>query len=143
LAIGGVLAATLAAAALLLLTVRSAPREVGVEMAQALTAPIMEQAGHGFAGPPAPSPRDRGFLLGAVIDLSRPRKSTGLVAEHELELARTLAERALDGLDDAPDSPEERRLRLLGGCGAILVAPEDRKACEAGLEDYQRRRDSY
>jgi len=141
-AIAGVLAATIAAAIFLVVSVQSATREVDVEMAQQLTSSIMTQSGHGFAGPPEPTPRERGFLLGAVMDLSRPRKATGQVAANEVDLARELADRALDGLD-APESAEERRQRLLGGCAAILVDPADRKACEDGLADYQRRRDAY
>ncbi len=141
-AIAGVLAATIAAAVFLVVSVQSATREVDVEMAQHLTSTIIDQSGHGFAGPPEPTPRERGFLLGAVMDLSRPRKATGQVADKEVDLARELADRALDGLD-APESAEDRRQRLLGGCAAILVDPADRKACEEGLADYQRRRDAY
>lgn len=143
LAIFGVLAATIAAAVVLVTNVKSAPREVDIEMAQSLVAPIMDQAGHGFAGAPVPTARERGFLLGAIIDLSRPRKATGSVGASELELAQTLADRALEGLDDAPDAAEDRRQRLLGGCAAILPGAEERKACEEGLADYQRRRDAY
>jgi hypothetical protein len=141
-AIAGVLAATIAAAIFLVVSVQSATREVDVEMAKHLTSTIMDQSGHGFAGPPEPTPRERGFLLGAVMDLSRPRKATGQVSAAEVDLARELADRALDGLD-APESAEDRRQRLLGGCAAILVDPADRKACEEGLADYQRRRDAF
>jgi len=141
-AIAGVLAATIAAAIFLVMSVQSATREVDVEMAEHLTATIMSQAGQGFAGPPEPTARERGFLLGAVMDLSRPRKATGQVADKEVDLARELADRALDGLD-APESAEDRRQRLLGGCAAILVDPTDRKACAEGLADYQRRRDAF
>jgi hypothetical protein len=143
LAIFGVLAATLAAAAFIAVSVGKTAREVDIGMAQALVGPILDQAGHGFAGAPIPSPRERGFLLGAVIDLSRPRKATGQVGETELALARDLADRALEGLADAPDATEDRRQRLLGGCAAILTDPAERKDCEDGLADYQRRRDAY
>lgn len=143
LAIFGVLAATIAAAAFIAVSVGKTAREVDVDMAQTLVGPLLDQAGHGFAGAPIPSPRERGFLLGAVIDLSRPRKATGQVGETELALARDLADRALDGLDDAPDAVEERRQRMLGGCAAILKDPSERKDCEEGLADYQRRRDAY
>lgn len=142
LAIFGVLAATIAAAAFIAVSVGKTAREVDVGMAQALVSPILDQGGHGFAGAPIPSPRERGFLLGAVIDLSRPRKATGQVGETELALARDLADRALEGLD-APDATEDRRQRLLGGCAAILTDPTERKDCEEGLADYQRRRDAY
>lgn len=142
LAIFGVLAATIAAAAFIAVSVGKTPREVDVGMAQTLVGPILDQGGHGFAGAPIPTPRERGFLLGAVIDLSRPRKATGQVGETELALARDLADRALEGLD-APDATEDRRQRLLGGCAAILTDPAERQACEEGLADYQRRRDAY
>ena len=143
LAIFGVLAATIVAAVFIAVSVGKTPREVDIGMAQALVGPIMDQGGHGFAGAPIPTPRERGFLIGAVTDLSRPRKATGQVGDNELELARNLADRALEGLDDAPDAAEDRRQRLLGGCAAILSTPDDRKACEDGLADYQHRRDAY
>lgn len=142
LAIFGVLAATVAAAVFIAVSVGKTTREVDVMMAEALVGPILDQGGHGFAGAPVPTPRERGFLIGAITDLSRPRKATGQVGDSELDLARNLAERALEGLD-APDAAEERRQRLLGGCAAILQDPEERRACEEGLADYQRRRDAY
>jgi hypothetical protein len=142
LAVFGVLAATIAASVFIAVSVGKSPREVDASMAQALVGPLLDQGGHGFAGAPVPTPRERGFLIGAITDLSRPRKATGQVGAEELELARTLAERALEGLE-APDDDKARRQRLLGGCAAVLPDPDERKACEEGLADYQRRRDDY
>lgn len=142
--IGGVIAATLAAAALLLIGVQRADPEIDARMAQVLVDDALGSQGFGFGGAAAPSVEQRGFLLGAVIDLSRPRKRTGQSAPTEIELARSLADRALEGLPGAPgaDDLEARRVRALGGCGAIFLADADRSACERGLASYLARRDA-
>ncbi len=135
-------AAVLAAAAALFLVIgRSAPPEVDAAMALALTAEVNPDGGMGFAGAAPPSARDRGFLIGAVIDLSRKRHDGTTPGEPERSLALSLADRALSGLD-TPMAGEAARTRALGGCAAILVDDADRSACEKGLADYITRRDA-
>ena len=141
--IGGVIAATLAAAALLLVGVQQSDPEIDARMAQVLVDDALGTRGFGFAGAAAPTVEQRGFLLGAVIDLSRPRKRTGQSAPTELELARTLADRALEGLPGSPaDDLEARRVRALGGCGAVFADTAERNTCERGLASYLARRDA-
>lgn len=135
-------AAVLAAAAALFLVLgRGAPPDVNAAMALALTAEVAPDGGMGFAGSAPPSARDRGFLIGAVIDLSRDRKDGTKPGEPERSLAVSLADRALKGLD-VPADGEAVRARALGGCAAILVDAADRSACEKGLADYIARRDA-
>lgn len=142
----------LAAAAALLLVVRpwtggggqgaEAPaREVTAQLVGSLTQGIGEETGHGFGGPLGPSPRDRGFLLGGVLDLSEPKPNGPPRSAADLELARALVDRALVGLD-APDSPEERLQRARAGCGALLSDAAERISCETGMADYRARRDA-
>ena len=138
LAIGGAVLA--AAAAVFLLIGRNAPPDVDAPMALALTAEIAPDGGMGFAGSAPPSARDRGFLIGAVIDLSRNRKDGTKPGEPERSLATTLADRALKGLDGPTDGAALERAR--GGCAAILVHAADRSDCELGLADYIARRDA-
>jgi hypothetical protein len=139
--IGGVILAIAAAALFIVQGIGGASREVDVQMAKNLVSGLASNTGFGFAGD-GPSPRERGFLLGAIADLARPRKATGQVAEAEQGLARELTERALAGLE-VPDGAEARLERALGGCGAIFERPADRTECEAGHADYIRRRDAY
>lgn len=134
-------ATALAAAALVFVLTRPrAAHEVDASVATALVAELPDDGGYGFAGAAPPNAHDRGFLVGAVIDLSKRREHRS--AEPELALARELSERALRGLT-APDDAEARRQRVLGGCAAILEDAADRSACERGLADYAARRDAF
>lgn len=131
----------LAAAALVFVVTRPrSAHEVDVASARAIVAALPEDAGFGFAGGAPPSAHDRGFLVGAVIDLSKRREHRS--AEPELALARELSDRALRGLR-APEDAEARLQRVLGGCAAILEDASDRSACERGLADYVARRDAF
>jgi hypothetical protein len=142
--IGGVILAIAAAALFIVNGIGRGPREVDAQMANNLVKSVdsLNAPGFGFAGESAPSARDRGFLLGAIADLARPRKATGQTAEAEMTLARELTDRALAGLE-APEDPNARVQRALGGCGAILSDPNERAACESGFADYLKRRDAY
>ena len=95
--------------------------DVDATIAEALTRDIAPDSGFGFGGAAEPTARDRGFLIGAVIDLSKPRASGQPSGAAEVALAQTLASRALQGLD-APDDKEARRQRALGGCAAVFGA---------------------
>lgn len=138
----GAVVALAAAVVFVVMALQRAEPEIDVATARALVADVAPEQGFGFGGAEAPSARDRGFLLGAVIDLSRPRSATGEPGASELELARKLAVRALAGLP-APDDAEARRARALGGCAAILIDGAERGACEAGLSEYLSRRDAF
>ena len=138
----GALLAVAAAAVFIVISLRGAEPEVDAATVATLVEDLHPQQGFGFGGAAAPTPRDRGFLLGAVIDLSRPRKASGQLGTAELELARTLTDRALAGLP-APEDAEARRARATGGCGAILIDAAERNACERGLTEYLVRRDAY
>jgi len=134
----------LAAAAAIFLVMRggSGPPDVDARIASLLVAEVAPESGFGFAGASPPTARDRGFLLGAVIDLSRPRKDKTPPAAPETSLARDLVDRTLVGLS-APEDAEARRQRVISGCAAILIDPADRSACEKGLADYIARRDAF
>lgn len=138
----GAVVALAAAAVFVVMALQRAEPEIDAATASALVADLAPEQGFGFGGAEAPSARDRGFLLGAVIDLSRPRSATSEAGASELELARKLADRALTGLP-APDDAEARRARAVGGCAAILVDGAERGACEAGLSEYLSRRDAF
>jgi len=137
-------AIVLAAAAAVFLVVSGGARtpDVDARMASLLVEEVAPEGGFGFAGASPPSARDRGFLLGAVIDLSRARKTKQPPAAPEISLAQQLADRTLLGLA-APDDAEARRQRVISGCSAILVEAADRSACERGLADYIARRDAF
>ncbi|MFO0744348.1 MAG: hypothetical protein U1F43_01570 [Myxococcota bacterium] len=139
---GGLLA--LAAAVLLIVKPwggSDTGRDVSSELAALLTHDIVENTGFGFGGAVEPSAHDRGFLLGAVIDLSRPRRDGKAPGKDEIELARKLATVAQSGLD-APDDAEARRVRALGGCAAILGDDPERSDCERGIISYATARDN-
>jgi len=138
----GALVALAAAVVFVVMALQPHEPEVDAATATALVADLLPEEGFGFGGAASPSPRDRGFLLGAVIDLSRDKKATGAPGPAELELARRLASRALTGLS-APDDAEARRTRVVGGCGAILIDAAERNACEQGLSEYLTRRDAF
>lgn len=141
----GIGAAILALAAAIFLVVRSGgdkgPPDVTAELAAVLTQDIAADSGFGFGGAVEPSARDRGFLIGAVIDLSKQRQSGATAGPAELELARKLATKALMGLD-APDDGEARRQRALGGCAAVFGDDPERGECEQGLSAYLTARDN-
>ncbi|MCC6619980.1 MAG: hypothetical protein IT385_01915 [Deltaproteobacteria bacterium] len=142
LALGGSIVLAIAAA-LLLVTRGDAPvsRPISAEVAEILTRDIASDEGFGFGGGVEPNAHDRGFLLGAIIDLSRQREDGRQPGATELALARKLAVRALRGLD-APDDPEAQRMRSLGGCAAILGDDPERSDCERGMMSYVTARDS-
>jgi len=132
------------AAALLIITRLGGapvPRPISMEVAELLTRDIAADAGFGFGGGVEPSAHDRGFLIGAVMDLSRQRDDGRAPGDAELQLARKLATRALHGLD-APDDAEGRRMRTLGGCAAILGDDPERADCERGMMSYTTARDN-
>jgi hypothetical protein len=133
-----------AAAAIIFMVTRPnvAHPDVDARTAQVLLGDLAGDGGMGFAGAAPPSAHDRGFLLGAVIDLSRPRQDGAAPAQSEVVLARDLVERTLKGLA-APDDDAARTRRVLGGCGAILIDAGERAACERGLADYIARRDAF
>ncbi len=142
--IGGVVLAIAAAALFIVNGIGKGPREVDAQMATNLVKSVesLNAQGFGFAGESAPSARDRGFLLGAIADLAKPRKASGQTADAEMNLARELADRALAGLE-TPEDAAARVERALGGCGAILKDQAERTDCEAGFADYIKRRDAY
>jgi len=88
--IGGVILAIAAAALFIVNGIGRGAREVDAQMANNLIKSVesLNTQGFGFAGENAPSARDRGFLLGAIADLARPRKATGQTADAEMSLAR-------------------------------------------------------
>lgn len=143
LVLGGSIVLAMAAAFLLVTRLGSAPapRPISSEVAELLTRDIAKDDGFGFGGGVEPNAHDRGFLLGAIIDLSRQRSDGSEPGSSELQLARKLATRALRGLD-APDDAEQQRLRSLGGCAAILGDDPERQDCERGMMSYVTARDS-
>lgn len=140
--LAGAFAVVAAAALIFLVTRPGPPPHVDAAVASALTADLVEDHALGFGGAAQPTARDRGFLLGALIDLSRPNPDGTPRAAADSALALTLAERALSGLA-APEEPARRLARALGGCASILADPADRAACENGLQDYLARRDAW
>lgn len=140
-----------AAAAAVLLVARpwSGGGKTGEPPARALTAQLVAsltdgvgvESGHGFAGPLGPGPRDRGFLLGAILDLADPRPDGAPRADAELQLAQKLVDRVLTGLD-APEAPAERLQRARGGCSALLTDAVERGLCDTGLAEYRAQRDA-
>lgn len=116
-------------------------RDVSAELAAILTKNITDATGFGFGGAVEPSAHDRGFLLGAVIDLSKPRASGAAPGSSEIDLARRLARIAQSGLD-APEDAEAARQRALGGCAAILGDDPERSDCERGIIAYAAARDN-
>jgi|GEM_PF-1817967 len=131
-----------AAAIFLVLSGGSKVPDVDAGIATLLVEDIAPAGGFGFAGATPPSAHDRGFLIGAVIDLSRPRADKSAPAVPDVKLAQNLSDRTLLGLE-APDDAEARRERVISGCAAILVDAADRQACEKGLADYIARRDAF
>lgn len=116
-----------------------------VEQAQAWAAELDDE-GLAFAGTER-SPRDRGFLIGLVRDLSAPMADGAAASDEAIALARHLAQLALAGLAEAPggDDGEAARVLALRGCQEALGAgarAEDVAACEGGLADYARHRDA-
>jgi hypothetical protein len=117
------------------------PRELTAQLVGSLTEGVGVESGHGFSGPLGPGPRDRGFLLGGILDLSDPKPDGSPRSGADLQLAQTLVERVLVGLD-TPETPAERLQRARGGCGALLSDATERALCESGLSDYRARRDA-
>lgn len=116
-------------------------RELTSQLVASLTEGVGVESGHGFSGPLGPGPRDRGFLLGGILDLATPKPDGTPRADAELQLAQTLVDRVLVGLD-APEVPAERLQRARGGCAALLTDAVERGLCEKGLAEYRAQRDA-
>lgn len=113
-----------------------AVRAISTAQAQTLLNEI-DAGGFGFSGADL-TPRDRGWLLGIVLDLNA--SATASPNDPELKvLSNNMADRITEHLDPPPTNPFAV---VQAGCVALVPAEAVAVAeCERGLADYRARRD--